>query len=514
MTNTIKKTIQILAAILALLIIAYVALHFSIKNAIETALKEKAGDSFQIQYDDVSLNLFLGAIHIRSLQVKAKGESIMKTPLKMNRLEIEGLDYLSYVQSGNFKMNTVLFDAVEGVLVKKDSLNSSKPEVTDFNKKITIKKIILKNSNFTQLDAENDSILIALKNLNVTFENFSLDKASLASKIPFEYTSYQINSGAIYADVSPFEKFKIDSVYTDEKLVVKGFQLVSKYDKVRLQSKVTKERDFIDLTIPSIEIEGIQYKKYKDSSLLRVKAIEISKLNLEMYRNKLLPDDFEVKELLYQKIANLPIKIDIQKVSIKNGAIAYTELANENVAAGKIYFTGLNSTIENISNLNTDPITFKNKANLMGVSPVTLDWSFRENSNENLFLLEGTVMDFNTKDINSFMMSNLRAKSSGTIQELYFTVSGNDYASSGDMKMKYDDFKFQVLKKDRSGVNEVLTFIGTIFTNDGSNTNERGYRFGSIETERDNTKSFFNYVWKNVSSGLVSTLTGNGEKEE
>jgi hypothetical protein len=79
--------------------------------------------------------------------------------------------------------------------------------------------------------------------------------------------------------------------------------------------------------------------------------------------------------------------------------------------------------------------------------------------------------------------------------------------------MNYENFRFRVLKKDRMGVNKLLTFVGNIFTNDGSRTDKSGYRYGEIYAERDNTKSFFNYLWINVMDGIVSTLTGNGKKD-
>ena len=31
--------------------------------------------------------------------------------------------------------------------------------------------------------------------------------------------------------------------------------------------------------------------------------------------------------------------------------------------------------------------------------------------------------------------------------------------------------------------------------------------------ERDNTKSIFNFVWKNVQAGLISAMAGDGKKD-
>ncbi|MDO1512796.1 hypothetical protein Q2T41_09035 [Maribacter confluentis] len=96
---------------------------------------------------------------------------------------------------------------------------------------------------------------------------------------------------------------------------------------------------------------------------------------------------------------------------------------------------------------------------------------------------------------------------------MYFTISGDDYTANGDIKMNYEDFKFQVLDKERKGVKKILSFIGNLFINDGSKADEDGFRYGTISTERVQHKSFFNYLWINLKDGLLDVLTGSGKKE-
>ena len=82
------------------------------------------------------------------------------------------------------------------------------------------------------------------------------------------------------------------------------------------------------------------------------------------------------------------------------------------------------------------------------------------------------------------------------------------------IKFSYPLPSFLILKKDRLGVSKILTTIGNLFTNDGSNTDDNGFRYGAISVNRDATKSFFNYLWINVQDGIISTLTGNGKKDK
>lgn len=127
-------------------------------------------------------------------------------------------------------------------------------------------------------------------------------------------------------------------------------------------------------------------------------------------------------------------------------------------------------------------------------------------------MVSGQFKNFNAKIANTFFESNLNAKAEGKIEQIYFTFNGNNFNSEGDLKMKYEDFKFEILNK-KNKVNKLLTTIGNLFINDGSKTDKDGYRHDKIAVERTKNKSFFNYLWINVEDGLISTLTGDGEKK-
>ena len=195
--------------------------------------------------------------------------------------------------------------------------------------------------------------------------------------------------------------------------------------------------------------------------------------------------------------------------------MVYSERVADVERPGKLHFESLDATVLNLSNMypEGERTTILAETKFMGGADMTLEWSFDMNLTNGTFLASGTVHDFDTESINAFLQSNLRTRATGIIDELYFTVDGNVASSSGQMMMKYEDFKLQVLKKDRSGINKILTAIGNLFVDDGSETDARGYRYGLIEAERDRTKSFFSYLWLNVRNGILSTLVGNGEKK-
>ncbi len=375
----------------------------------------------------------------------------------------------------------------------------------------------MQNGGLNLLQQAEDSIALGVRNVNFSVTHARTGPELITKKIPLDYDDYELNADSLYLDLGPYEELEVSTLlWNQAQAKVTDLQLRSKYDKAELSRHLTTERDYIDLSIPKMDLDSIRFGFEKDTFFLVTGPGTIQKPNLEMYRDKLIDDDKTTKKLYSRSIRQLPIHIGVPKLEIVNGKLVYSERVADISDPGKLYFKGLNATISNISNRYPpgEKTSIQAETQFMGHADMTLDWSFDVNRTNDAFLAAGTVSNFNTESINPFLKSNLRATASGTIDQMYFTVSGDAISSAGDMKMKYDDFKFQVLKKDRSGINKFLTAVGNLFVNSGSDTDSEGFRYGSIKAERDPTKSFFNYLWLNVRDGTLSTLTGDGEKQE
>ena len=172
------------------------------------------------------------------------------------------------------------------------------------------------------------------------------------------------------------------------------------------------------------------------------------------------------------------------------------------------------ATISNLHTQGKGDVAIDINAKLMDNGPFSLEWSFDPQNKANRFLAKGSLSNFKSESINPFLKTNLNAEVTGTIQQMYFTISGNELESQGDMKMKYDDFEFTVLKKDGLGVNKILTAVVNLFTKKGEKTDADGFRHGDFKVERNQTKSFFNYLWINLKEGLVDTMMGRGKKKD
>ncbi|CAM3513580.1 hypothetical protein [Zobellia roscoffensis] len=520
--RTAKIIFRILSVFLVLMALIVLGAQLMAKKSIANYLDTKLPPHIQLDYKDVDVNVLNGTAILEAIDLKiGVQDSIHQSAVaKIGAIEIIGLGYWHFLF--NNKISVKNLNVERPVLIHYSKENNSDSSNTKNNhiallKMIHIDRINVIDGKVTLLKNKKDSLVMQLDSVNVEIDDVTTNAEIINSKIPVKYGSFEFGSTSFYANLGPYEEINVAKIRVEEgNLSITDLQLKSKYNKTKLSWHLPKEHDYIDLKIPELSFKSIAFGYDKDQFWVGTGSGELNEPNLEIYRDKLLPDDTDRKKLYSEAIRKLPIQLDIPEIKINKGFIAYSERVNRETTPGEIIFGEVNAKIFHIQNVpeKKEKTRVEAKALLMNDAPITLNWSFDAKDKSDAFVASGTVKGFDSKHINPFLESNLRVRAKGEIQELYFTISGDAFSSSGDMKMKYEDFKFSILKKDRLRINKLLTVIGSIFVNDGSKTDENGYRYGGIKAERNPTKSFFNYLWINVSDGLTSTIIGNGKNEK
>jgi hypothetical protein len=505
-----KKYIFWTLGSLFILGLLYGAAHLYVKHRIAQLLAHELPSKMQITYDDLSLSLISNHFSLANIKVQHKS---LQNSASINGIEIKGLQYIKFLRCGNFSIENIRVSGVTASFFKNDTVKTYDTNAYHFNKNITIKHFQLSDADLQLIEKKNDSLLFSVDAINLELKKIKATTITIHNKIPFTYSSYTLTAMRIKTGLGPYENLGIDSLKADGAVVINGLEIKTKYSKDSLQKQITKERDWIHLKVPEINFSRFDFVVEQDSVQIEIPSVVLKSLNLEMYRNKLMPDNYTLKNMFGKSIRNLPFALTIPCLIVENGTFSYSELVEPRTKPGALFFTEITSVMKNLSSVGSKPLTIKNKAKLMGVAPIELDGSFYQENGKGLFKASGVISNFNSEKLNTFLKPNLRAEAKGTIDSLYFTISGDEFVSSGDLKMSYSDFSFVVLKKDRLGVNKFLTAIVNIFTKDGSKADESGFRYGEIKVERDPTKSFFNYLWMNLKDGILHTFTGNGKKE-
>ena len=516
--NTLFRTIAIAVAIIFAIVLI---LQFGAKKYIINFLHKKIPDHIHLVYDQIEVNLLTGFVQLQdiTLGLSDRDSGVKLTEMQMEAISLEGFGYFNYFFGNNIGADKIkLLNPKVRYYSGNNSgkINSDLPTQSETGKVFTLDRLEIVDGDIVDIQKETDTIKLMVEKLNLSVENLKTDKILIENKIPFSYGAYTLSTGNIFVDLGPFEALTVrDASIKNKEVELNNVSVKSKYTKVTLSKILEKERDYIALDMPVVKSSKMEFGYNSDRFFLKTNSVHIQNPNLEIYRDKLIQDDWVQKKLYSKKLREMPMDLDISEISIKNGHLSYAELVNEETEPGELVFSDLEATLNNISNTyeNGKETKIEAKALLMGNAPIQLQWNFDSSKENDAFYVSGIVKDFESESINQFLKSNLRTKAEGDINELYFTISGDAISSRGDMKMKYQDFRFMVLKKDRLGVNKFLTFIGNMITNDGSKTDDKGYRYGEIYAERDTTKSFFNYLWLNVMDGILDTLTGDGKKE-
>lgn len=377
------------------------------------------------------------------------------------------------------------------------------------------KKLWIDNGNLKIQSKNSDSIKLSISKVNLELKNLETNTHQLKQKLPFSHNGITGTLDSLYADISPYESLLVANISLKEGILKTGMiSILPKYSKIEFSNKVRYEREHIALQVLSAKAANMRWNTINDSLKLSSDELVLRKVEAFLHKNKRIADNTENTPLYGTMLKNLPVKLTIKTVRLEGGQISYSERIKEDVAPALISFERLQAEIRNLSNTTTESTAVSATAKLMGKAPISLNFSFQINDANDRFIATSTLKNLDAKIINPFLVSNAKVRAKGRIDELYFTISGNNHESSGDMKMKYRDFKFSVLDDDRLRINKTLSTVVNLLTNDGSKADANCYRYGTIAVERDRTKSFFNYLWLNAKDGLKNTVTGDGKKEE
>ncbi|GIZ08182.1 DUF748 domain-containing protein [Flavobacterium sp. UMI-01] len=510
-----NKKYLIFLSLLFLVIATVFTVQGRVKNYIKNSIEKKLPSALAVKYTDLDIAILLGTVSVHNAELKLKSHDSLEyhTILKTKKLQLQGVGYWELLFNKTLSVKNLNLEAPTVTFYPYKKVNTKKTDKTPSDQSlqfIKIKEFSITNGAFQILRKSKDSIQLSMPSFDFKLFESRLNLGS-EDAFPLKFENYKLDAQNIILDNNAFSKITMDSLWIEKKdLVATNFEIVPKYTKKELSKHLKNERDYINLKIPKISFKKFDFDYGQKRVAVTSSLVQLIQPHLEIYRDKLIADDMRVKPLYSKSLRDLSFDLNIKELNIKKGYISYAELVEPNQQAGKLFFNEVNASLYAISNLKKAKKTeIKVQSKLMGTAPLKLNWSFDVNNSSDAFSVTGSVHRLDATRLNPFFKPNLNAIAEGTLEQMYFSFNGNHTHSKGKMKMKYDDFNFKILRKNSNKINTFLTAIGNIFIHNDSDTKPNDFRIGEIEAERDATKSFFNYLWINVKSGIVDTLTGN-----
>jgi hypothetical protein len=117
---------------------------------------------------------------------------------------------------------------------------------------------------------------------------------------------------------------------------------------------------------------------------------------------------------------------------------------------------------------------------------------------------DGRVLNDITKPLALAEIKRLR------IHGITFSLTGDEGGAGGKMTLRYEDLKTALLEPEDGGLDkkDVSSFLaGRLLMHDANPGGGGELRSVSPYYKRDETKSFFNLVWKTIFTGTLQTVS-------
>jgi len=505
-SKKIKTLLWILIPLIVLLVIAQLVFSQQVKKVIAAQTPE----NISLQYADLSTNFFMGKIQLEAVEIKNDSTS---DAMSIEKITVKGLHYLPLLTNKSIKMDQLLVEAPHGQF-RKPNLDSTKTNPAQKAiPSLSIKNLAISNGQLNMLKEESDSVLLQVEGLNLRLADLHFDEETAQNALPLTFGEHQFNTKKLYFNLGPYvylqwEEFALNS----EKAEIQQLVLGSKYSKEELARKISVEHDHIDLSVANITLNQPDFIG-SDAPKLHAPSIEIARPVISINRNALKPRENIIKKMPNHQLRELEADLQIDSILVTDGEVNFSKKTMADVVPEKLSLNDLNVRMKNLHNKGEGLVVVDVENKIMDEGLFQMTYTFDPKNTDNAFLAKGSISDFHTKSIGPFMRSTLNAEVDGTIDQMYFTIDGNEWSSIGEMKMAYDQFKFVALKKDHERISKLKSSIANLVTKKGHRkADDDGFRHGRFKVERDRTRFVANYIWLNMKAGMMHTLIGSGKE--
>lgn len=375
---------------------------------------------------------------------------------------------------------------------------------------VNIDELAIKNVSFSKHN-EKDELQTKFKLVDATLKNLNIENWNAPNTWYSNLDSYTIEIEDLYHKATDWEAFKMDKIeLTETAHKTQNFRFYTELNKNEYNERLPHERDHYDVAIPTVETSGFQWDAHQDRQRFFIAKMAFSSPKISIYRDKLLPDDTSIKPLFSQLLRELNFDIQTEQITLSNADITYTERVQEDNSGGSVYFSDFNAVISDAGNfkeINEEKdIRIKVETTFMKTATLTADWRFNPQKTEDSFHFQAKISRLDANRANVFTEPNLFVKMKGRIDLVFLNIHGNRSVSHTDFAISYHDLKVELLNKRGKDKLKVISAIANIFVRKDSESTEGKLQEVKVKVERDQTKSIFNFLWKNTLEGLKKSI--------
>jgi hypothetical protein len=497
-----KSLLKKIIIVLLVLIGIYKVLDIYFTNRIGLMIKTDISTFDAVHYKDISVNFLTGSLELDS--VAFRKDSLQLTG---KRMELNGFSYYRYLTSDTLQFNSFkLKDAqVQGKITKDTTeVDSAKVDANGLKKALVIKKIAL---NDLQLElTKSNGLPLTVQKINFELNGFETHQDS-TNVFPFLYHDFSATVEDLENVTSQIHATKLKRLSVDETTIaIDSIQIVPLKSRENYIDHVAYDKDLLELLIERIDVNDFTIKHDK-RLLFEIGSATLKNGDFSIYGDRTENKESNKRRDLYSKdLRELPFDINVQNIDIQNSKITYEELAEKGKRPGLISFHNIEASIKDVINYpvqNGDSITQVTiTSDFMNDAPLEIDWSFQVMDVLDRFKVSGSLKNVTSEHINSFLQPVSSIKTEGRVNELYFTIHGGDDASNGDIAINFENFKIKLMEEGQ--VRKFMSWVANLFVKNNSDDELQKVKIENLQ--RDKTASFWNFLWRNIESGLKEAV--------
>lgn len=514
-----------------------------IRDKLESAVHEKSGGLYRINYETLDLDEVSGHLSVTNLTLSYDSlqyQSLLKQGkappilLKINipEINITGVKTPQALidKQINGKKLEIKNPSIE-IIYTREGKDSARNVPTreiyeqilgDLNQ-IIIDTISITDARVTTRNLKNKQNSIELTGMAIQLLGVQVDSAASAdtSRLLFAKEVNVTCKNLVWWSPDKLYQYGINNISLQSASHTAGvgsFIIHPRLEEDAFVQSLPAQGDRFDFSLQDITISELDFQQLMQEEV-EADQIAIGSASFKIYRDLNITRDTKNRVGTYphQAIRTIPLPVAVRKIILSNAFIEYKERNVITKQAGKVRFYNVQATISNLTN-RKDAIAKNNMmraditTRFLNKTPFKVSWLFYLQNPNGRFDVKGTLGSMNAKDLNSLAepMGPARIEK-GTIQGLDFDFSGTDYSMNGTVRLLYDDLKVALLEKDKGSKEldkkSLTSFIANLLIkNSNPADKDKQPRIVSVTNVRDTNRSIFNLSWKTLFKGCKETL--------
>jgi hypothetical protein len=498
-----------------------------------------------IDFESISINIFTRSASIRGISIIPTKEAIdnvarsqLSKPvieIQLDKIKVSGIGIMKAVRGNGVSVGKISLTEPlvtvygngnpfkgNGKDNDKSNIFSSDTVIESPVKEARLSKVEIEDAHICYLDLSRSDTIVETKRLNIELSDLWLHK-------PEEDTlSHVLDVGDIIirlashtmelpGDFYTLQTGALDIRYADGSISLDSLELIPAWPKGVFGKKFGKQTDRFHISAGNISISGLEFDSLLNKKII-VDELHLEGPNADICRDKRVARDMTIFPKLFQTaVAELPLLLEIEKITVSDGYLNYQDIPEGSNKAGGVIVGSLNLDITGVCNhkdsiKNGQAIMVDARAKLMDESSLQAFFDLPVGNHAEYFTFYGNLSSIPASSLNPLLapLAFVEAKKGNINSTRFYAMAMNDTAV-GRLDFQYQDMEVAVLKKKevdgKEHQNKFYSFIARTAMHKNNPHVGKPVRIAKMSFVRDRNKGFFNYVWKTIQDGIIVTLT-------